>query len=48
MEHAIVTTDATHPWWQRYQPVSYKLDSRSGSEAEFADMVKRCNNAKVR
>lgn len=31
------------PWFQRYQPVSYKLDSRSGSRAEFIDMVRRCN-----
>lgn len=30
-------------WWARYQPVSYKLDSRSGSRAEFASMVQRCN-----
>ncbi|KAL4429373.1 hypothetical protein ABPG77_005147 [Micractinium sp. CCAP 211/92] len=29
-------------WWSRYQPVSYKLVSRSGSAAEFADMVRRC------
>jgi len=31
----------------RYQPVSYKLVSRSGNEAEFIDMVNRCNNAGV-
>jgi len=30
------------PWWERYQPVSYKIASRSGSEAQFASMVKRC------
>ncbi|MBX3019962.1 MAG: alpha-amylase family protein [Bdellovibrionaceae bacterium] len=29
-------------WWERYQPVSYKLVSRGGTEAEFRDMVKRC------
>ncbi len=36
--------DATNhfPWWERYQSVSYKIDSRSGTRAEFADMVKRC------
>jgi alpha-amylase len=34
-------------WWERYQVVSYKLESRGGSEAEFADMVKRCNAAGV-
>lgn len=33
---------SSHPWWQRYQPVSYRLESRSGSRAEFIDMVNRC------
>ncbi len=28
----------TDAWWTRYQPVSYQLVSRSGSEAEFRDM----------
>lgn len=36
-----------HPWWQRYQPVSYQLEGRSGSTAEFADMVSRCAAAGV-
>ena len=32
-----------HPWWTRYQPVSYTLEhSRSGTRAEFVDMVDRC------
>lgn len=30
------------PWWTRYQPVSYKTVSRSGNEADFTSMVKRC------
>ena len=30
------------PWWQRYQPVSYQLVSRSGDRAQFAEMVERC------
>jgi alpha-amylase len=30
-------------WWTRYQPVSYKIESRSGTREEFADMVERCN-----
>ncbi len=34
-------------WWTRYQPVSYKIESRSGTRAEFADMVQRCKNAGV-
>ncbi|KAK3852672.1 hypothetical protein Pcinc_040753 [Petrolisthes cinctipes] len=47
-EHAMITSDYPYPWWQRYQPVSYKLESRSGTEAEFIDMVQRCNAVGVR
>ncbi|GAB6025608.1 Alphaamylase [Chamberlinius hualienensis] len=36
------------PWWERYQPVSYNLITRSGNEEEFTDMVRRCNNVGVR
>ncbi|CAG0888559.1 unnamed protein product [Cyprideis torosa] len=43
-----IVKDGLWPWWQRYQPVSYKLESRSGSEQEFIDMVNRCNNVGVR
>lgn len=36
------------PWWVRYQPVSYSLGrSRSGTAAEFSDMVGRCRAAGV-
>ena len=28
-------------WWTSYQPVSYKLDSKLGTEAEFKNMVQR-------
>ncbi|CAK0867768.1 unnamed protein product [Prorocentrum cordatum] len=42
MEHALGS-----PWFTRYQPVSYKLDSRSGTETEFIDMVRTCRNAGV-
>ena len=45
-EHAWVTSGdgAPYPWWMRYQPVSYRLDrSRSGTRAQFIDMVNRCN-----
>lgn len=34
-------------WWTRYQPVSYLIESRSGTRAEFADMVERCAAAGV-
>lgn len=30
------------PWWDRYQPVSYRVHSRGGDEDAFADMVARC------
>ena len=36
------------PWWERYQPVSYHLNSRSGNENDFKDMVQRCNAVGVR
>jgi alpha-amylase len=47
-EHAVIN-DATNqfPWWERYQAVSYQLDSRSGSRAEFAAMVARCHAAGI-
>jgi pullulanase len=35
-------------WWARYQPVSYKLTSRSGTEAELQDMIDRCHAAGVK
>lgn len=34
-------------WWTSYQPVSYKLDSKLGTEAEFKDMVATCEAAGV-
>lgn len=34
-------------WWTKYQPVSGGFDSRSGSEADFADMVASCRKAGV-
>ncbi|XP_052870558.1 alpha-amylase 2-like [Anopheles cruzii] len=46
-ENAIVLSPF-RPWWERYQPISYHLNTRSGSEAEFASMVRRCNNVGVR
>lgn len=45
-EH-IVLADFNYPWWQRYQPISYRLESRSGSQAELVDMVQRCCQAGV-
>ena len=31
------------PWWERYQPVSYILTTRSGNRTEFRDMIRRCH-----
>lgn len=36
------------PWYERYQPISYKLITRSGDESQFLDMTKRCNDVGVR
>ncbi|XP_077291632.1 alpha-amylase A-like [Arctopsyche grandis] len=41
-------TSQNRPWWERYQPVSYKMETRSGNEKEFSEMVSRCNFAGVR
>jgi alpha-amylase len=47
-EHAEINTGSNHyPWWERYQPVSYALDSRSGNRVEFTAMVSRCRAAGV-
>ncbi|GAA0829767.1 carbohydrate-binding module family 20 domain-containing protein [Streptosporangium amethystogenes subsp. fukuiense] len=42
------SSDGVHPWYEVYQPVSYKLDSRFGDRAQFASMVTACHNAGVR
>ncbi|GAA2066684.1 carbohydrate-binding module family 20 domain-containing protein [Streptomyces albiaxialis] len=35
-------------WWTSYQPVSYKIDGRLGSRADFESMVKTCDEAGVK
>ncbi|QXD16432.1 alpha-amylase family protein [Rhodocaloribacter litoris] len=45
-ENAVVE-DPPRPWWERYQPVSYRLENRSGDRAAFAGMVARCKAAGV-
>ena len=48
-EHLIVDNEwEQRPWGERYNPLSYKLYTRSGDEKAFADMVKRCNDVGVR
>jgi len=46
-EHPVIT-DPPHPWWQRYQPVSYQLVSRGGTRAQLAQMISRCNAVGVK
>nr|XP_054749444.1 alpha-amylase A-like [Lytechinus pictus] len=48
-EHKYIDTNVFNsPWWQRYQPMGYRLNSRSGTEHQFRDMVERCNAVGVR
>ncbi|XP_030846564.1 alpha-amylase B-like [Strongylocentrotus purpuratus] len=52
-EHLIFSTNPynppyPYPWWERYQPLSYQLNSRSGTAEEFAGMVARCLAVDVR
>lgn len=34
-------------WWTSYQPVSYKIEGKLGTRAEFKNMVDTCNAAGV-
>lgn len=43
-EHVVIEG---FPWYQRYQPVSYKIESRSGSREEFFEMVHECKKVGV-
>lgn len=36
------------PWFERYQPMSYAIASRSGNESQLLDTIKRCNDAGIR
>lgn len=45
-ENALVRSP-NRPWWERYQPASYRLETRSGNRTQFADMVRRCQAAGV-
>ncbi|XP_071491164.1 alpha-amylase A-like [Diadema antillarum] len=40
-EHNLVW-DPWRPWYERYQPIGYAINSRSGSRSEFKNMVNRC------
>ena len=48
-EHRVISWGNDHrPWWERYQPVSYILGSRSGNRDQFISMVETCHNHGVR
>ena len=50
-EHVVIpfAEGGNYPWWQDYQPVSYRIDNtRRGTAAEFADMVSTCRDNGVR
>lgn len=40
--------DEKYSWTLRYQPVSYKIYSRSGNVDEFTNMVETCMNHQIR
>ncbi|GGQ58878.1 carbohydrate-binding module family 20 domain-containing protein [Couchioplanes azureus] len=46
-EH-VVLPGKGYPWWQDYQPVSYRLTSRRGDREAFAAMVRACHAAGVK
>ena len=47
-EHRVLDQgDTPYAWYQRYQPVSYQLSSRSGDRTELVDMIARCRRAGV-
>ncbi|XP_026327367.1 alpha-amylase 4N-like isoform X2 [Hyposmocoma kahamanoa] len=48
-ENIIVrNSDGTRPWYERYQPISYIIGTRSGNRDEFLNMTRRCNKVGVR
>ncbi|WP_344148522.1 alpha-amylase family protein [Kribbella yunnanensis] len=47
-EHVVLPGQG-YPWWQDYQPVSYKIDNtRRGTRADFVAMVNSCHAAGVK
>lgn len=40
--------DGKYSWYLRYEPVSYKISSRSGNVDEFQNMIRKCLDHKVR
>lgn len=48
MNENLIVSSSNRPWWERYQPMSYNIQTRSGSESDFLDMTTRCNNVGIR
>ncbi|KRT80829.1 hypothetical protein AMK59_6018, partial [Oryctes borbonicus] len=44
-ENVVITN---RPWWERYQPISYKIITRSGNKDEFLNMTETCNSVGIR
>ena len=42
LESTLFLCNSGEQWWVRYQPVSYLLESRSGTREQFVNMVTRC------
>ena len=47
-QEAVVLAADGYPWWQAYQPVSYDLNSRFGTQAQLAAMITTCHTAGVK
>lgn len=47
-QDSIRLAGSSHSWWDVYQPVGYDLNSRMGTEAQFASMVSTCHAAGVK
>ena len=43
-----VEGDGLNPWWYLFQPVSYKIKSRSGNRNQLINMINRCRKRKIR
>ncbi|XP_033608611.1 alpha-amylase 1 [Cryptotermes secundus] len=48
INEVIILNVTNRPWYDRYQPISYRITSRSGDEVAFRSMVHRCNHFIVR
>ncbi|PNF32627.1 Alpha-amylase 1 [Cryptotermes secundus] len=48
VNEVIILNVTSRPWYDRYQPISYIIASRSGDEVAFRSMVHRCNDLNVR